>query len=179
MIVDGSNNVRVSGTMTASGGQTVSAIADVFESSGDLEKLTDFPTKGQIAADSSGNTWAVYGTVPGELSELPVYSTGSILTYNTWNGGPNTGGTSGIYSIVDPKGIAVDGAGTLWIANKGNGASTSDPTSGAPNLTEVIPSELSSYNRFLPLVESRRGTVARGCGQLGQCLDATRKQYRN
>lgn len=141
--IDGSNNVRVA-ALSSSG---YWGIADLFESSGDLEtetSLTSLSQGGnQMAMDGAGNVWIPTGTLATQanLCKLPAYAgAGSSLFPTCYAGGP-VSGTPGIGSIVQPEGIAVDGAGTLWIANKGGGYSNA-----APYLTEVIPAQLSNYN---------------------------------
>ena len=116
-------------------------LAELGDSNGQL--VVDAPLSGAdiqtpLVADGSGNIWS---TPANQLCKLPPYD-GTLTTdyvSTCYPGGPPGGGNSGLGTIYNANGIAVDGAGNLWIANAGG--------NGVPsNLTEVIPSQASSGN---------------------------------
>jgi len=94
---------------------------------------TGGPVESQIAADGSGNIWTPLPGIGG-LCKMPPYSgIGATLQGSCYIGG--TGAV--VQSIYNPRGIAIDGAGTVWVANLGG-------VDVSPNLTEVIPADLSA-----------------------------------
>jgi hypothetical protein len=133
--IDDSNNVWV-GSQPSSGGFLLSELNDTNGQLIVQAQLADGSIQPQMVADASGNTWAAAG---GGLCKMPAYGgLGSVLLATCYSGGPPSV-APGLGSIFNAGGIALDGAGTLWIGNAG-----SPSVSVQPNLTEVIPSELSN-----------------------------------
>jgi sugar lactone lactonase YvrE len=65
------------------------------------------------AGDANGNMWATDGT---SLLYVNIGSSLTAPTVTTSFTGNNTTGTTGLYN---PYGLAVDGSGNVWVANKG------------------------------------------------------------
>jgi hypothetical protein len=89
-------------------------------------------TAAQMAADSAGDIWFIGAASVCEAS--PYGGKGSTLLPNcTQDGGG--GGTSGFLDTYDARGIALDGAGTVWVAGSGGGSNTVPP-----GVLPIIPS---------------------------------------
>ncbi len=71
-----------------------------------------------MAADASGNIWATGGLYTDGLCEVPAFIGIGILESASCHAGVNSGGSLHSYN---PQGIALDGAGTVWIASQGGG----------------------------------------------------------
>jgi hypothetical protein len=129
VVVDSSDNVWAGGT----------TLAELSEASGQLIVNTQVGVNGsnQIAADGSGRVW-IPNPVGGD-GFCAVQPANTILLYQASCplGGPGGGGGSGFFTIYNPQGVAVDGAGYVWIANAG-----SSSNSIAPNVTEVDAGDL-------------------------------------
>lgn len=117
--IDSSNNVWLGGLKSSNGAITYAEIGNpggqlIF--SGSLSSGTVvYP---QIAADSSGDTWVV---TSGGLYKVPAYGgSGAGLQSTLYQGG---GVNSGLYYEA-PRGVALDGAGVVWLASTGDGTST-------------------------------------------------------
>ncbi|MEI9978447.1 MAG: hypothetical protein WDN23_05500 [Edaphobacter sp.] len=109
-------------------------------------------TASQMAADSAGDIWFINGPV----CEAPPYGgKGSSLVQLCDKypvGGPNGGGTSGL-NIANARGIALDGAGIVWVASKGGKGLSStlpagllpmNPSSSPLNAQPYLSSSLSA-----------------------------------
>ena len=95
----------------------------------------------QIAVDGSGNVWVPVGGTVGGLEKIPPY--GGLGTTDQGVSGFNTGGSAS-QPFANPNGVAVDGAGKVWVANaSATGSNT------PPNLTEIDPGNSSSSSEFI------------------------------
>lgn len=132
--VDSSDNVWV-------GGATAAELSDIsgqlIVAATDAGAAVDAGGILQIAADGSGRVW-----VPSPAGESNAFCA------------PQPANTAQLYQancktkdsfqlIYNAQGIAVDGAGWVWIANAG-GFSSLEGVQVAPNLTEIDPSNLSN-----------------------------------
>ncbi len=86
----------------------------------------------QIAADSAGN---VYVPVVPENKVLEYSPSGTLL--KTFTG-------SGAGALKEPRGVAVDSSGNLWVADSGNGRIVELDSSGAPVEVNGKPVEIES-----------------------------------
>jgi len=129
--IDSSDNVWVAG----------STIEELSETSGQPIVVTSADGNGaaQIAADGSGGIWIP--NPEGGDGFCKLQSANTILLYQAScpSGGP-PGVGSGFGTIYNPAGVAIDGAGFVWIANAGSAAQDA-----APNVTEIDASALSSF----------------------------------
>jgi hypothetical protein len=102
-------------------------------------------TQTQIVADKSGNIWTPSTTVVGGgyLHKTPPFG-GTGTVDMTQTPVDCSGGSSGYCSLAYPRGIAIDGAGVIWIGNAG--MTISSGMIIQPNLTEYNPSLSSVYN---------------------------------
>lgn len=119
--VDSSDNVWVGGVTPA----------ELSDASGQLIVNTQVAVNGsaQIAADGSGRVWVPNPS--GGDGFCAVQPANTILLYQaTCPIGNLGGGGTGFVTIYNPQGVAVDGAGYVWIANAGSASSP-------PNLTEI------------------------------------------
>jgi len=114
--IDSSNNVWVgaSGDSNAPG-----HIAELANPGGQLiiaSTLTG-PAVPQVAADRAGDIWFI----DGEICEAKPYGgNGSILVPSCMQvGAPVGGSTPPALTLLKPAGIAIDGAGTVWVAGQG------------------------------------------------------------
>lgn len=86
----------------------------------------------QIAADGQGNIWAMKAATSQSICEYkPFAGRGSVMNESCSSVGGNNGG--GQLNIGDPRGVAIDGAGTVWVASAGS------TTSGASLPSGVLP----------------------------------------
>lgn len=136
IVIDQSNNVWVGDKV---GGAFY--LAELGDSNGQLvvnAQVFGSDLQTPMVADGSGNIWSTPGS---ELCQLPPYGgTATQEYFANCTQGASFGG-SGLNSIYNSNGIALDGAGRLWIGNAG------DATMGfASNLTEIIPSQVSVGN---------------------------------
>jgi len=138
--IDSANNVLMGG-LTSSNGITY---AEMSNSGGQLiynwslsSGTVVYP---QIASDNSGNTWAV---TSGGLYKIPGYGGTSLQSILYQGGGTN----SGLYYQA-PRGVALDGAGVVWLASTGDGTSILPPG--------ILPinTELSDYTSAKPYASS-------------------------
>ncbi len=114
--IDSSNNVWVGAGPNAqySSGQ----LLELSNPGG--QRVTDAPGDGsasaQMAADSAGDMW--YISVGGAACKAPPYQgKGSVLLPTCYSqGGTNAGGIN----IQNPRGIALDGAGFVWVGSRGD-----------------------------------------------------------
>ena len=116
--IDSSDNVWLGGLKSSNNGIYYAEIGNpggqsIF--SGSLSSGTVvYP---QISADSAGATWVVSS---GGLYKIPAYGgTGAGLQATYYQGG---GVNSGLY-YANARGLALDGAGVVWLANSGDGTS--------------------------------------------------------
>jgi hypothetical protein len=140
VVVDGSNNVRVAAELSSGSWE----IADILESSGASKYLLNVGstyTPYQMAMDGSGSLW-----YPGtrNLCKLPKYA-GISLEYSWTCYVAQLGGTDGIRSLYNARGIAIDGAGKVWFANAGGSYYGGSVT---PNLTGTASSASSTYYTY-------------------------------
>ena len=129
--VDSSDNVWVSGA----------TVAELSEASGQTIVNTSIGGNGaaQITADGSGSIWVPIAQGGGGFCKVQPANTLLLYQSTCPSGGPG-GGSPAFGTIYDPQGVAVDGAGYVWIANAG---STSN--SIAPNVTEIDAGDLGDY----------------------------------
>jgi hypothetical protein len=94
----------------------------------------------QMAADSAGNMWAVVGSGQGEVCDLPPYAgAGSTFAASTTcHDGDNANAQNTSLPSYNAQGIALDGAGTIWLSSAGGGTTPTIPPS-------VLPIILSGY----------------------------------
>jgi len=139
IVIDGSNDVLLGNH--ASG---VFSIADLSNASGQLVVNTAVgsdtdTTQDQIAVDALGDIWVPVSTTP-EICKIPAYGgLGMVQIVTCYAGGPLGGGSASLSSIENSRGIALDGAGNLWVGNTGGGGVS-------PNLSEIDLSLLSNSN---------------------------------
>jgi hypothetical protein len=115
--VDSTNNVWV-----ASGSDTsLGFLAELANPGGQLivdTQNTPLQHWPQMAADGQGNIWAVK-VVPSSVCEYkPFDGLGSILNFSCSLVGGNTS-TGNALDTLNPRGLAEDGAGTVWVAGQG------------------------------------------------------------
>jgi hypothetical protein len=157
LAIDDSNNVWV-GVSETTGTTTNLALAELINASGQVNDLSPNPISGpsgnfvdlevppdqtQLALDGSGNVW-----IPGSSTSSadPVGTLFKVPAY----GGTGTTDTfaaelvqSAIqFPIVGPRGVAIDGAGVIWVGNEGG----SDANTGLDT-----PPNLTGFNPALPL----------------------------
>jgi hypothetical protein len=97
-----------------------------------------------VAADSAGKTWVVAGDV---VCKIPAYGgTEANLQSTCYQGGGAN--ASGLY-FETPRGLALDGGGTVWVASQGLTGSSALPAGILPlNVT------LSDYTNAKPYAAS-------------------------
>lgn len=139
--IDSSNNVWVNG---ANATDTQSYLAELSNAGGQLivnaqngNGYNGVTVTGQIAADGSGDIWStLYGV--GGICKMPPYGgSGTVLIAHCYPGGNSQ---SSVLSIVNAQGIAMDGAGTVWAASKGDGKNY------LPNVISLVPSLIATSN---------------------------------
>jgi hypothetical protein len=133
VVVDSSDNVWAGGA----------TLAELSEVSGQLIVNTLISASGtlQMAADGSGRVWIPNPNGGNGFCSVQPANTVALYQASCPFGGPGGGGSSGFNTIYDPQGVAIDGAGYLWIANAG---STSNEI--VPNVTEIDAGHLSDNN---------------------------------
>ncbi len=123
------------GSKNAANSSSPYALAELSNPGGQLIALSSgtgllYTVTAQIAADGSGNIWT---PTVSAVCEMPPYGgIGTILLPTCFQGG---GGGVGL-SFSNPQGIALDGAGSVWIASKGT-------STVSPSIIEIIPSLMS------------------------------------
>ncbi len=137
--IDGAGNIyiaeiggyRIRKVNTSGVISTIAGLCGVFGYSGDGGPATaalDFETA-DVALDGAGN---VYFSDVGNFCVRKVNAAGIISTF----AGTSTGGFSGdggpatAANMYDPRGIAIDGPGNVYIADRGNGRIRKINTSG-------------------------------------------------
>jgi hypothetical protein len=100
-----------------------------------------------IAADSAGKTWAIAGV---QVCKVPAYGgTGANLQSACYaGGGASAGGSGGLY-FGTPRGLALDGGGTVWVASQGLSGTSSLPAGILP-----LNVSLSDYTNAKPYAAS-------------------------
>src|SRR6202012_5434225 len=117
--IDSSNNTWVGNTV----GGDIFAFAELTNPGGQL--ITNAQGQGgtvapEIAADGAGDIWAAV-TTSSTICEVPPHGgKGTTLVPTGYAGGGNSSAASGL-SFYNPAGIALDGAGTVWVASQGGG----------------------------------------------------------
>jgi len=129
--VDSADNVWVSGA----------TVAELSDASGQVIVNTSIGGNGalQIAADGSGGIWIPIAQGGGGFCKVQPANTLLLYQYTCPSGGPG-GGSPAFDTIYAPQGVAVDGAGYVWIANAGS-TSNNIP----PNVTEIDAGDLGDY----------------------------------
>ncbi|MCU1321297.1 MAG: hypothetical protein JWM43_946 [Acidobacteriaceae bacterium] len=95
----------------------------------------------QMAADSAGVVWYLNGS----LCEAPPYGgKGSTLIPNCIPGSGSNGSNNGLF-ILSPGGLAMDGAGIVWVANKGGNAQQVIPAGVLPVRADSTPTSARPY----------------------------------
>jgi len=146
--VDSSDNIWVAAANAT--------LAELSEPSGqpivNASLIAGINGSGQIAADGSGRIWV--SDPERGAGFCPVQPANTTLLYhsNCQLGAQSSGG--GFDTIYDPQGVAIDGAGYVWIANTGGSTQTGAPFAVVPNVTEIDPSELSGSGNYVGLASS-------------------------
>ena len=121
----------------------------------------------QIAADKSGNIWVPTGSATsgfGDLMKVPSYGgTGTRDAASTAVDCET--GLTGSCPLANPRGVAIDGGGTLWIGsagrNNGNGVISANLTAFNPSLALNYPGYVSTSlaNQPLSIAVDNTGNV--------------------
>jgi hypothetical protein len=122
--IDSSNNVRVGGAATDGGNQYT--LAELSNPGGQLivnsaQQYLNFKVMSQIASDGVGDIWTPLPSLGGVCVVPPYAGKGTTLLPTCYDGG---GASNNGFSIFDPQGVAIDGAGTVWVASRGGGTGT-------------------------------------------------------
>jgi hypothetical protein len=130
VVVDSSDNVWIGGT----------TLAELSDAGGQLIVDTPLSAIGalQLAADGSGRVWLPDPNGGDGFCAVQPANTITLYQASCYPGGGGGGGNAGFGTIYNPQGVAVDGAGYVWIANAG-----STSVGIAPNLTEIDARDLS------------------------------------
>jgi len=133
VVVDSADNVWVQGP----------TLAELSEESGQLIVNTGLGAPGtmQIAADGSGRVWSPNPGGGTGFCEVQPANNVQLYQNNCPLGATFTGGFSTIYN---PQGVAVDGAGFVWIANAG-----SNFNGVPPNVTEIDAANLNGTDSYV------------------------------
>ena len=99
-----------------------------------------------LAADASGDMWGASANGVCEVS--PQAGRGSLLIPKCYGSG-NQGPSAGQLLLFNPRGVALDGAGIVWLASQGGGTDPAIP----PSLLPIAPGLLSA-NAPNPLASS-------------------------
>ncbi len=142
--VDSSNNIWVGiptfAELTNPGGQLI-------VSGGIASGVTTLP---EMAADGAGNTWELKSS--GQVCKTPVYGgKGTTLVQSCNSGGGSSGGGQQGLNYLSPAGIAMDGAGIVWIASSGGTI--------PPNVVPINPSLVLDYGISLVSQSLSAGTL--------------------
>jgi hypothetical protein len=125
-------------------------------------------TQTQIAIDASGAIWIpVSGGNSGGLTKVPAY--GGLGTTDLPGAGYSNGGGSD--PLSNPRGVAVDGAGVIWVGSIGFSNTVQQ---SSPNLTEINPSYPSgSYSDYAAssLANRALSIAVDGVGNVWALLD--------
>lgn len=143
--IDSSNNVWLGNSDTAS---SLVKYAEIGNPGGQLIYNGSLAYGSEIypgiAADSAGKTWAIAGT---QVCKIPAYGgTGANLQSTCYAGGGATAG--GLY-FETPRGLALDGGGTVWVASQGLSGTSSLPAGIFP-----LNVSLSDYTNAKPYAAS-------------------------
>lgn len=140
--IDSSNNVWV--------GTTDAHLAELSNPGGQLVTASSILTGAiapQISADASGNVWIV---ISGNVCQIPPYGgKGAILQPACYPEDQNP--PNGLL-LSKPRGIAMDGAGVVWIAGQGGGLNQGG-TSIPPGVLPLAPN-LSGVASAFPLAST-------------------------
>ncbi len=159
--IDDANNIWVEGQQN---GPLIASLLN--DTNGQLvtQASVNSPTliPAQMIADASGNVWTPIYTGTPTLPSLPwLCKTSAYLglggngSSSCTAGGPFTSGTAAnFWSMLAPNGIALDGAGALWVANTGG---TSGSGTVLPNLTEIVPADLNAAVQFAGFIAPSLG----------------------
>jgi len=93
----------------------------------------------EIASDGAGNIWSIDNSGATGLCKVPPYGGIGIVWQpdcDTYIGGGTGLGNTVSLSYFNARGIAMDGAGTVWLASQGGTANASVP----PSVLPIIPS---------------------------------------
>jgi hypothetical protein len=133
--IDNSNNVWL-------GGQTIPVIAQLTNPGGQLIAASPASVGGavlpQMAADQKGDVWFLTSW----LCKATPYVGGSAAEWlpACYSNEPGGAINSGELAFNNARGIALDGAGTVWIASQGGGGDV------VPSLLPVVPDLIASSN---------------------------------
>lgn len=112
--IDSANNVWVGGAAGSNGPGYLGILTNPGGQS--IVASTPLSVSPQIAADAAGDAWYLAGP---QVCEGPPYGgRGSVFTPTCTDTGGISSSNNGIF-VVKPQGIAIDGAGTVWIAGAG------------------------------------------------------------
>jgi hypothetical protein len=180
--IDGSNNVWVGVNTTIYPG--LLSLAELSGSSGQPNYLSPEPLSAspsnfvdslgdpgqtQIAIDGSGDVWVPSGTSAnsGALNKvLPYQGTGTTdqtaAGYNSNSGG--------IDALTYPRGVAIDGAGMVWVGSEGG---TDSQLALSPGLTEIGSSSSTAYSNYVSqsLTNQALSVTVDGSGNIWVLLD--------
>jgi hypothetical protein len=106
------------------------------------------PTTPQMAADGSGDVWYTDGQV---CEATPYGGKGSILQPTCLTVGGLDPGSSSNLNIVNPRGLGLDGAGTIWVGSQGGQLYSSILP---PAVLPVVPGSSLSIDAATPYASS-------------------------
>ncbi len=136
VVVDSSNNVWV-GDHAANNTASVAELTDPGGQFVTGVGITNGPVLAQMAADHAGHVWVNDGN---EVCQVPPYGgEGTTLIPTCWAEENNAGQSGSYLNFYNGGGVALDGAGTAWIASQGGGS-----LSLSPGVLPIIPSALNS-----------------------------------
>jgi hypothetical protein len=140
--VDSSSNVWIGNTSDAFG-----SFAELSNPGASLiangQGAADGSPLPQMAADGAGNIWGIVGPSQ-NVCEVPPYGGKGSTLLPTCYGEFQNANTSGELNFFNAAGVAVDGAGTAWVASQGGG------NPGSVILPSVLPIAPSLFNGGLP-----------------------------
>lgn len=142
--VDSSNNVWI-GASANGNDVTQGFLAELSNPGGQLiadTQATSAQYLPEMAADNAGDLWFVNGNL---VKVQPYGGKGSILSENTY---PPGGSINGDLDLEGIRGVALDGAGTVWAAGQGGLHGTSSILPGVvPVMTSgsLNPTTATSY----------------------------------
>jgi hypothetical protein len=118
--IDSSNNVWLG---ASANGQIGGHLAEVTNPGAQIITSSLLNGSGtaepQMAADGAGDIWFIGG---GDVCEgTPFEGRGSTLIPNCLAPGGSAGGGAAGINVMNPAGIALDGAGTVWVGSQGGG----------------------------------------------------------